>query len=110
MASSDYFYNVAAVLNNVLSPFSQTIHVRTALGTATTEIKTLNPRIYTVDNEIRIIGIKQGDVVQLYGLSGNRIYTIRANSENITLAIAQKGIYIVRISGNETNFATKIIH
>jgi len=107
---TDYFYKVAAVRDNVTSAYSETIHVRTALGTGFTKTELLNPHIFVAENSVHISGIKSGDIVQLYSLTGNCIGSCRANGETAILRIPKKGICIVRVTGIETNFATKIIY
>lgn len=106
---SVYYYMVRSILGSSTSGYSETIDVQTTTGTALKT--TLQPDIrLAVNNEnILIWGLKGNETVRIYTTTGVCIYQQNAKGDRLSLNLADKGIFIVKVQNNEYRHTAKFI-
>ncbi len=106
---SFYYYKVRSILGSSASGYSETIDVQTTTGTALKT--TLQPDIHlTTNNEnILIWGLKGNETVRIYTTTGVCIYQQNAKGDRLSLSLADRGIFIVKVQNNEYRHTAKFI-
>jgi len=106
LLDSTYYYTVTPI--GVAGTESNAIKVHTDVSTQTTP-ESNNPMKYKcTQNGIRMENVPLGAVVNVYQLSGKKLYSTKAVQPDLDFPIKSKGIFIVQTIFNEQNIVKKM--
>jgi endonuclease I len=104
-----YYYNVRAVLGNVVSDFSESMPVYTEMGSNTNLVREDIITIGTSSGEISIYGLKGDEQVSIYSLTGICLFRSQAVADTLIIPFSNRGMYIVAIQNRDRSINGKKI-
>lgn len=108
---TQYYYQLRSVIANQTSALSETIAVKTHIlsSTQNNSFNVNNVKVFGTDNKIMFDGLKTGDKVSLYNISGVRIGYFEAQNSFETYTFDFKGLIIIKIQNEQKSISKKII-
>ena len=106
--STDYYYNVRAVLGTSTSPLSETVKVTTLVETGL-PTNLIDIKLYSTSDGVLLSGLTGGEEIRIYTLSGTLFYSQKATVNSVKIALKPSNIYILSIQHNDYTHHTKII-
>lgn len=107
---SQYFYSVKATLKGSTSIDSDIISVETLSNTKLNYTPNTQLKIYTINNKLRIIGLKGDEDIKIYTYTGQCIYHSKALGIAMDIPIKPKGVFLIKIQNYEYHFLQKILN
>jgi endonuclease I len=107
--NSVYYYDVRAVLGDVVSDFSESISVYTTGASSSADVAVENDvTIGTSFDGINIYGLKGDEQVSIYSLTGVCLFRSQAVADALTIPF-DRGMYIVAIRNRDSTLNGKKI-
>ena len=94
---SEYHYQVRALCDDVVSPWSSVQTVTTAEFSAVARPQADTPRVYAVDGRVVVSGLSGRGQVTVYNLSGQLLYSGSVDDRGEIVVGLNRGIYLVRV-------------
>jgi len=104
-----YYYKVAALRDDAMSAWSETVKVTTNIETIIPSVLQRRPLVYATANQLHLEMLNKGDFIQIYDLTGVCRKSFIASADKETVYLNMRGVLIVRISSDKYNFAYKIV-
>jgi len=95
--NTPYFYQVRATLGAYTSQPSESIAVKTLLANKNEEYASSSIKIISKNDQLSISGLQGTEMIQIYSFTGVCLFQCKANSNEIDIAIRQKGAFIIQI-------------
>ncbi len=108
--NTQYFYRVKATLGSSVSGVSETMLVKTLVGTKLIEINNSSIKIQSKNDKISVTGLKGGEMIQVYSLTGVCLFQHKAGTTALDIPFSRNGVFILRVQNNENAYTAKFIH
>lgn len=94
---SEYHYQVRALCDDVVSPWSPVQRVTTAEFSGMARPQADTPRVYAADGRVVVSGLSGRGQVTVYNLSGQLLYSGSVDDRGEIVVGLNRGIYLVRV-------------
>ena len=105
---SEYHYQVRALCDDVVSPWSSVQTVTTAEFSAVARPQADTPRVYATDGRVIVSGLLGRGQVAIYNLSGQLLYSGSVDNGGEVAVGLNRGIYLVRVVDNNQIYNYKV--
>ena len=107
-ADETYYYSLTPQGNN--KEISNVVEVRTSLMSNVDNVWK-EDRIYSVSTSggVAIYNLTEGSQIEVYNLLGKSVFKANTISTSAMIPLSQKGIYLINVSGHNSNAVVKVI-
>lgn len=105
---TEYCYQVRAICKDVVSSWSPVQKVVTTEYSSTPSVQDISPVIYAWGGNIVLANLRGEELVWVYNLSGQLLFSNETNGQNEITIEAGKGIYLIRIVTKDKIYNKKV--